>query len=75
MSQEVPNPELPADDNPFQPHWKHGTKAVYVRMSSTEYQQYSTSNQMAAIRKYAKQLGLKIVSTSSSDGAKGGEEQ
>jgi hypothetical protein len=74
MSQEVPNPELPADDNPFQRHWKHGTKAVYVRMSSTEYQQYSTSNQMAAIRKYAKQRGLKIVRTYS-DGTKGGGKQ
>ena len=42
MSQDVPNPELPADDNPFQPHRKHGANpdawlnnaAVYVRMFS-----------------------------------------
>ena len=82
MSNDVPNDPSSVDDNPFQPHRKHGANpdewlnsaAVYVRMS-TEHQQYSTSNQMAAIRKYAKQLGLKIVSTSSSDGAKGGEEQ
>src|SRR5438093_12593252 len=34
--------------------------AVYVRMS-TEHQQYSTSNQMDAIRDYAKRRGMQIV--------------
>ena len=40
MSNDVPNDPSPADDNPFQPHRKHGTNpdewlnsaAVYVRM-------------------------------------------
>jgi DNA invertase Pin-like site-specific DNA recombinase len=70
QSKDVPNPELPADDNPDA---GLNSAAVYVRMS-TEHQQYSTSDQIAAIRKYAKQHGLKIVSTSS-DGAKGGGKQ
>ena len=63
MSNDVPNDPSPADDNPFQPHRKHGaiypeaewlnSAAVYVRMS-TEHQQYSLSNQMDVIREYAK---------------------
>ncbi len=44
--------------------------AVYVRMS-TEHQQYSTSNQMDAIREYAKQRGLEIVKDYSDEGKSG----
>ena len=44
--------------------------AVYVRMS-TEHQQYSTSNQMDAIREYAKQRGLQIVKEYSDEGKSG----
>ena len=68
MSKDVPNDPSSADDNPFQPHRKHGANpdewlnsaAVYVRMS-TEHQQYSTSNQMDVLREYAKRMGFKIV--------------
>ena len=67
MSNNVPNDPAPTDDNPFQPHRKHGTNpdawlnsaAVYVRMS-TEHQQYSTSNQMDVIREYAKKLSDEV---------------
>src|ERR1051326_7007481 len=44
--------------------------AVYVRMS-TEHQQYSTSNQMDAIREYAKRRGLEIVKEYSDEGKSG----
>ena len=44
--------------------------AVYVRMS-TEHQQYSTSNQMDAIREYAKQRGLEIAKEYSDEGKSG----
>src|SRR2546426_9186451 len=44
--------------------------AVYVRMS-TEHQQYSTSNQMDAIRDYAKRRGLQIVKEYSDEGKSG----
>jgi len=44
--------------------------AVYVRMS-TEHQQYSTSNQMDAIREYAKRRGLDIVQEYSDEGKSG----
>lgn len=43
---------------------------VYVRMS-TEHQQYSTSNQMDAIREYAKRRGLEIVKEYSDAGKSG----
>ena len=78
MSNDVPNDPSSADDNPFQPHRKHGTNpdewlnsaAVYVRMS-TEHQQYSTSNQMDVIREYAKKRGKEIVKEYSDDGKSG----
>ena len=44
--------------------------AVYVRMS-TEHQQYSTSNQMDAIRDFAKRRGLEIVKDYSDEGKSG----
>src|SRR5437773_8117649 len=44
--------------------------AVYVRMS-TEHQQYSTSNQMDAIRDYAKRCGMQIVKEYSDEGKSG----
>ena len=44
--------------------------AAYVRMS-TEHQQYSTSNQMDAIREYAKRRGLDIVQEYSDEGKSG----
>lgn len=44
--------------------------AVYVRMS-TEHQQYSTSNQLDAIREYAKRRGLEIVRIYSDEGKSG----
>src|SRR5437588_3067718 len=44
--------------------------ATYVRMS-TEHQQYSTSNQMDAIREYAKKRGLEIVKEYSDEGKSG----
>ncbi|MEQ2005273.1 MAG: recombinase family protein [Limisphaerales bacterium] len=44
--------------------------AAYVRMS-TEHQQYSTSNQMDAIREYAKRRGLEIVKEYSDAGKSG----
>src|SRR2546423_7586482 len=44
--------------------------AAYVRMS-TEHQQYSTSNQMDAIREYAKRRGLEIVKDYSDEGKSG----
>jgi DNA invertase Pin-like site-specific DNA recombinase len=44
--------------------------AAYVRMS-TEHQQYSTSNQMDAIREYAKRRGLDIVQEYSDGGRAG----
>ena len=44
--------------------------AVYVRMS-TEHQQYSTSNQMDAIREYATRRGLTIVKVYSDEGKSG----
>jgi DNA invertase Pin-like site-specific DNA recombinase len=44
--------------------------AAYVRMS-TEHQQYSTSNQMDAIREYAKHRGLDIVQEYSDEGKSG----
>jgi DNA invertase Pin-like site-specific DNA recombinase len=44
--------------------------AVYVRMS-TEHQQYSTSNQMDAIRDYAKRRGMQIVKEYSDEGKSG----
>ena len=78
MSNDVPNDPSSADDNPFQPHRKHGANpdewlnsaAVYVRMS-TEHQQYSTSNQMDVIREYAKKRGQEIVKEYSDDGKSG----
>ena len=78
MSNDVPNDPSPADDNPFQPHRKHGANpdewlnsaAVYVRMS-TEHQQYSTSNQMDVIKDYAKRNGMEIVKTYSDEGKSG----
>src|SRR5882762_6538506 len=47
-----------------------GRAAVYVRMS-TEHQQYSTSNQIDAIREYAKRRGLEIVKEYSDEGKSG----
>ena len=44
--------------------------AAYVRMS-TEHQQYSTSNQMDAIREYAKRHGMQIVKKYSDEGKSG----
>jgi DNA invertase Pin-like site-specific DNA recombinase len=44
--------------------------AAYVRMS-TEHQQYSTSNQMDAIREYAKRRGLEIITEYSDEGKSG----
>src|SRR6266536_3043291 len=44
--------------------------AAYVRMS-TEHQQYSTSNQMDAIREYAQRRGLEIVTQYSDEGKSG----
>src|SRR5207249_10314528 len=44
--------------------------AVYVRMS-TEHQQYSTSNQMDAIREYAQRRGMRIVKEYSDEGKSG----
>ncbi len=44
--------------------------AVYVRMS-TEHQQYSTSNQMDAIRDYAKRRGMQIIKEYSDEGKSG----
>jgi len=44
--------------------------AAYVRMS-TEHQQYSTSNQMDAIREFAKRRGLEIVKEYSDEGKSG----
>ena len=44
--------------------------AAYVRMS-TEHQQYSTSNQMDAIREYAARRGLQIVRIYSDEGKSG----
>lgn len=44
--------------------------AAYVRMS-TEHQQYSTSNQMDAIREYAARRNLDIVKTYSDEGKSG----
>ena len=44
--------------------------AVYVRMS-TEHQQYSTSNQIDAIREYAKRRGKEIVKEYSDEGKSG----
>jgi len=44
--------------------------AAYVRMS-TEHQQYSTSNQMDAIREYAKRRGMEIVKEYSDEGKSG----
>ena len=43
---------------------------VYVRMSK-EHQQYSTSNQMDAIRDYAKRRGMQIVKEYSDEGKSG----
>ncbi len=48
----------------------HNYAAAYVRMS-TEHQQYSTSNQMDAIREYAKRRGLEIVKDYSDEGKSG----
>jgi len=78
MSHQDSNPESPSDDNPFEPHRKHGANpdawlnsaAVYVRMS-TEHQQYSTSNQMDVIREYAKKRGKEIVKEYSDEGKSG----
>jgi DNA invertase Pin-like site-specific DNA recombinase len=47
-----------------------GFAAAYVRMS-TEHQQYSTSNQLDAIREYAKRRGLEIVKLYSDEGKSG----
>jgi len=44
--------------------------AAYVRMS-TEHQQYSTSNQMDAIRDYAKRRGMQIAKEYSDEGKSG----
>jgi len=44
--------------------------AAYVRMS-TEHQQYSTSNQMDAIREYAKMRSMEIVKIYSDEGKSG----
>ncbi len=44
--------------------------AAYVRMS-TEHQQYSTSNQMDAIREYAARRNMDIVKTYSDEGKSG----
>jgi DNA invertase Pin-like site-specific DNA recombinase len=44
--------------------------AAYVRMS-TEHQQYSTSNQMDAIRDYAKHRGMQIAKEYSDEGKSG----
>ncbi len=44
--------------------------AAYVRMS-TEHQQYSTSNQMDAIKEYAAHRGMEIVKTYSDEGKSG----
>src|SRR3974390_2279266 len=44
--------------------------AAYVRMS-TEHQQYSTSNQMDAIREYAKRRGMQITTEYSDEGKSG----
>ncbi len=44
--------------------------AAYVRMS-TEHQQYSTSNQMDAIREYAERRNILIIKTYSDEGKSG----
>ena len=44
--------------------------AEYVRMS-TEHQQYSTHNQVARIREYADQRGIKVVKTYADEGKSG----
>ena len=44
--------------------------AAYVRMSN-EHQQYSTSNQMDAIREYAKHRGMEIIKEYSDEGKSG----
>lgn len=44
--------------------------AEYVRMS-TEHQQYSTHNQVARIREYAKQRGIEVVMTYADEGKSG----
>lgn len=46
------------------------TAVTYVRMS-TEHQQYSTSNQMDALRDYAKRRGFNIVREYSDEGKSG----
>jgi DNA invertase Pin-like site-specific DNA recombinase len=56
-----------AKDNPER---VPNSAAVYVRMS-TEHQQYSTSNQMDAIRDFAKCRGLEIVKEYSDEGKSG----
>ena len=47
-----------------------GLAAAYVRMS-TEHQQYSTCNQLEAIKEYAQRRGLEIIKVYSDDGKSG----
>jgi DNA invertase Pin-like site-specific DNA recombinase len=56
--------QLPHKDQPF------FRAAEYVRMS-TEHQQYSTHNQVARIREYADQRGIKVVKTYADEGKSG----
>jgi DNA invertase Pin-like site-specific DNA recombinase len=56
-------PETPAANEPLH-------AAQYVRMS-TDYQQYSTQNQMAAIAEYAARKNLTIVRTYADEGRSG----
>lgn len=62
------------EDPDSPPGWSHEARkhraAQYVRMS-TEYQQYSTANQMATIAEYAARYGLEIVRTYADDGKSG----
>ena len=62
--------DRPENRNGARPDNTAASAAAYVRMS-TEHQQYSTSNQMAAIQEYATRRGLKIVIVYSDEGKSG----
>lgn len=61
--------DAPADPNTGN-DFPRANAAAYVRMS-TEHQQYSTSNQMDAIREYAARRNLDIVKIYSDEGKSG----
>ncbi len=61
--------DAPADPN-IGNDFPRANAAAYVRMS-TEHQQYSTSNQMDAIREYAARRSLDIVKIYSDEGKSG----